>query len=159
MHKVRSHGRCTDRRAAVITVLMGAPGSGKSTWVARNKTGLEYIYNTEAIRINRDLDVSSYMFALRKKAVKAVEAGRDLIADGTHTSQDHRRVWLHLALRLGLPIKLVVFNTPLATCLAVQKMREFPAPDMVVRSHSYHLRKAMQQIQQEEWTTIEFINR
>jgi predicted kinase len=41
----------------MITVLMGAPGAGKSTWVAANKTGLEYIYNTEAVRVNRDLDV------------------------------------------------------------------------------------------------------
>ena len=45
----------------MITVLMGIPGSGKSTWVQNNKTGFEHVFNTEAVRINRELDIATFM--------------------------------------------------------------------------------------------------
>jgi len=143
----------------MITVLMGAPGAGKSTWVAANKTGLEHIYNTEAVRVNRDLDVGRYMFVLRQKAVTAVEAGQDLIADGTHTIRTHRTVWLNLAKRLSLPTKLIVFNTSYETCLQVQMQRQHPAPAKIVREHHGRMRRAMGEIKIEDWGHIEIITR
>jgi predicted kinase len=75
----------------MIVVLMGAPGAGKSTWVKNNKHGDEHIFNTEAVRINRELDVAGFMQHQRIKAIKAVESGKDLIADGTHTIGTHRK--------------------------------------------------------------------
>jgi predicted kinase len=141
-----------------ITVLMGAPGAGKSTWVQRNRIN-EYVYNTEGVRIDRDLDIASYMHQQRVKAIKAVESGLRLIADGTHTIQSHRLVWLYLGKRLNLTTRLIAFNTPVATCIGVQKTREYPAPDKVVRSHSHKMRLALQQAKQEGWNHIEIINR
>ena len=143
----------------MITVLMGAPGAGKSTWVAANKTGLEYIYNTEAVRVNRDLDVGRYMYVLRQKAVAAVESGQDLIADGTHTIRTHRTVWLNLAKRLSLPTKLVVFDTNMNTCLLVQTQRQHPAPAGIVRKHDRLMKRAMHEIKSENWGEIEIITR
>ncbi len=100
----------------MITVLMGAPGAGKSTWVAKNATN-EHIYNTEAVRINRDLDAGEYMKHQRIKAIKAVESGQSLIADGTHTISTHRRVWLNLAERLGLETRSLSFRSGYKHCL------------------------------------------
>jgi predicted kinase len=141
-----------------LTVLMGAPGAGKSTWVKRHRVD-EYVYNTEGVRIDRDLDIASYMHQQRVKAIKAVESGSRLIADGTHTIQSHRLIWLNLAKRLNLTIRLIAFNTPVATCLAVQKAREYPAPDKVVRSHSHKMHTALQQAKREGWSHVEIINR
>ena len=143
----------------MITVLMGAPGSGKSTWVFKNKTGFEHIYNTEAVRVNRELDIAAFMGLQRYKAIKAVEDGKDLIADGTHTIQSHRKVWLNLADRLGLETKLVVFDTRLETCLEVQKQREFPAPRKVVVDHHQRMQMAKLHIKREGWHDIEVIMR
>jgi predicted kinase len=143
----------------MITVLMGAPGAGKSTWVMNNKTGNEHIFNTEAVRINRELDVAGFMQHQRIKAIKAVESGKDLIADGTHTIGTHRKVWLSLADRLLLPTRLIVFDTALATLLGVQKMREFPAPHKVVVDHHRRLQLAKHAIVREGWDSIEFIKR
>lgn len=143
----------------MIVCLMGAPGAGKSTWVTKNKSGFEHVYNTEGVRRNRDLDVASYMNLQRLKAIKAVEAGKWLIADGTHTIQAHRRVWLNLADRLGLETKLVVFDTPLNTLLEVQKHREFPAPRNVVVDHHRRMQMAKLHIQHERWGSIETIKR
>jgi predicted kinase len=143
----------------MITVLMGAPGAGKSTWVMNNKTGNEHIFNTEAVRINRELDIAGFMQHQRIKAIKAVESGKDLIADGTHTIGTHRKVWLSLADRLLLPTRLIVFDTALATLLGVQKMREFPAPHKVVVDHHRRLQLAKHAIVRERWDSIEFIKR
>ena len=138
---------------------MGAPGAGKSTWTRNNKTGFEHVYNTEAVRVNRDLDIAAFMQLQRLKAVKAAEAGKFIIADGTHTISTHRRFWLNLAERLGLETKLVVFDTRLETCLEVQKQREFPAPRKVVVDHHQRMQMAKLHIKREGWGTIEVITR
>jgi predicted kinase len=143
----------------MIVVLMGAPGAGKSTWVARNKTANDHIYNTEAVRVNRELDIAAFMSLQRRKAVNAVEQGKDLIADGTHTIQTHRQVWLNLADRLDHDTKLIVFDTSLQTCLEVQKQREFPAPNKVVIDHHKRVHVAKSQIKRERWGAIEIITR
>jgi predicted kinase len=143
----------------MIVVLMGAAGSGKSTWVLKNKTGFEHIYNTDVVRVNRELDVATFMTLQRHKAIKAVEAGKDLIADGQHTIATHRKVWLNLAERLGIETKLIVFDTKLETCLNVQKQREFPAPRNVVVDHHQRLQLAKLQIKREGWGSIEVLTR
>ena len=140
-------------------MLMGAPGSGKSTWVKNNKTGFEHVFNTEAVRINRELDIASFMNLQRHKAILAVESGKDLIADGTHTIKTHRQVWLNLAERLGIETKLVVFDTRLDMCVEVQKQREFPAPVKVVRDHHSRLQLAKLHVKRERWGSIEIITR
>ena len=142
----------------MITVLMGAPGAGKSTWVAKNATN-EHIFNTEAVRINRDIDAGEYMKHQRIKAIKAVESGKSLIADGTHTISTHRRVWLNLAQRLQLPTRLIVFQTQLPTLLNVQSIREFPAPRNVVVDHHRRLEQSLMLIKKEGWESIDYIKR
>ena len=138
---------------------MGIPGAGKSTWVLKHKTGFEHVYNTEAVRINRELDIAMFMHMQRHKAVVAVESGKDLIADGTHTIKTHRQVWLNLAQRLGIETKLVVFDTRLETCIEVQKQREFPAPLKVVRDHHQRMQLAKLHVKREGWDSIEVITR
>lgn len=140
-------------------VLMGIPGAGKSTWVLKHKTGFEHVYNTEAVRINRELDIAMFMHMQRHKAIVAVESGKDLIADGTHTIKTHRQVWLNLAERLGIETKLVVFDTKLETCIEVQKQREFPAPLKVVRDHYKRMQLAKLHVKREGWGSIEVITR
>lgn len=159
MPQLRVNDRCTNWCKYMITVLMGAPGAGKSTWVLNNKTGEEHIFNTEAVRINRELDVAGYMAYQRVKAIKAVESGKDLIADGTHTIGTHRKVWLSLAARLGLETRLIVFDTPLVTLLGVQVTREYPAPNRVVIDHHRRMQMAKHTILREEWGYIETIKR
>lgn len=142
----------------MITVLMGAPGAGKSTWVSRNATD-EHIFNTEGVRINREMDIASYMHIQRLKAIKAVEAGQSLIADGTHTIAQHRLVWLNLAKRLELPTRLIVFPVELITLLNVQRTRQHPAPRNVVVDHYTRLKSAQLSAKREGWGEIIYVKR
>ena len=143
----------------MITVLMGAPAAGKSTWLQLNADGTEHIFDTHAIRINRDLDRGVFMYQQRLKAIKAAEAGQKLICDGTHTITSHRQVWLNLAQRLDRPCRLVIFDTPLHLLLAGQRKRQFPAPDRVVIDHYQRMQYAKVLVQKEPWDFIETIKR
>ena len=141
----------------MITVLLGAPGSGKSTWTMKNRTPQDYIYNIDAIRYVPGLDASTYTDFHRKRAIWKVEQGQSLIADATHTIKAHRDVWRHLADRLSLETRVVVFDTPLATLLEVQKNRQFPVKRSVVVDHHRKLQLARHAIDREGWDSIEVI--
>jgi predicted kinase len=143
----------------MITVLMGAPGAGKSTWLKLNANGSEHIYDTHAVRINKEIDVALFMQQQRLKAIKAAESGLDLICDGTHTITTHRLVWLNLAKRLGMKSRLVIFDTSLSLVLAAQRHRQFPAPDKVVIDHYKRVQLAKQIVKSEPWDFIETITR
>ena len=142
----------------MITVLMGAPGAGKSTWVSKNVTD-EHIYKTEGVRINREIDVGIYMQTQRLRAIKAVESGKSLIADGTHTIASHRQVWLNLSKRLNLPNRIIVFPVDLQTLLNVQLTRQYPAPRNVVVNHYTRLKSAQSLITKEGWDEIIYAQR
>ena len=60
----------------MITVLLGAPGSGKSTWVRKNAQGFEHVYCLDGIRANPELDIQAFSNLRRMQAIKAVENGQ-----------------------------------------------------------------------------------
>jgi len=143
----------------MITVLMGAPGAGKSTWLNANKTGFEHIASTEAIRVHRDIDRGAFMTNMRLKAIKAAENGQDLIIDGTNTIPTHRQIWLNLAKRLEIQTSLIAFDTALSLLLLAQTKRQFPAPMKVVLDHHVRMQTALRFIKSEAWDDIQIIKR
>ena len=143
----------------MITVLMGAPASGKSTWLTDNKTGFEHIYDIEPVRANKELDVDAYMSFIRSKAIKAAESGKDIIADGTHTFKAHRQFWLILAHRLDLETKLIAFDTALPVLVRANATRQFRTPIKVIYQHSARMEVALRAIEREQWGSIEVIRR
>jgi len=143
----------------VITVLMGAAGAGKSTWVRNNKTGAEHIYNIDAIRAIKDMDVNAYTRHMRTKAIMAVESGHDLIADACHVMKTHRLLWLALADRLGIETRLLVFDTRRELLLEAQQNREFPVKNSVVIEQHRKLQVSKTEVKREGWGTIEVITR
>ena len=143
----------------MITVLMGAPGAGKSTWTRNNKTGFEHVYNIDAIRAIKDMDVNAYTRHMRTKAIMAVEQGHDLIADATHVMKMHRLIWLGLADRLSLDTRLVVFDTRRELLLQAQQEREFPVKNSVVIDQHRKFQLSKNEVKREGWGTIEVITR
>ena len=143
----------------MITVLMGAPGAGKTTWLKNNMTGFEHIASTEAIRVNRDIDRGAYMTNMRLKAIRAAEAGTDLVIDGTNTISTHRQIWINLAERLGIETRLIAFDTALPLLIHAQTIRQYPAPIKIVKEHYIRMQHALKSINNEGWDSIEVIHR
>jgi predicted kinase len=138
----------------MITVLMGAPAAGKTTWMLNNKTGFEHIYSTEAVRVDREIDVDYYMASIRHKAISAAKNGKDIIADGTHTIGHHRGFWLAIAKRLEIESHLIVFDTPLPMLIAGNSRREHPCPNDVLLKHHKRMQIAKRVVEREPWDSI-----
>jgi predicted kinase len=143
----------------LITVLMGAPGAGKTTWLKNNMTGFEHIASTEAIRVHRDIDRGAYMTNMRLKAIKAAESGKDIVIDGTNTITTHRQIWINLGQRLGVDTKLIAFNTVLPLLIQAQITRVYPAPFKIVKDHHTRMQLALKVINNEGWGSVEVIHR
>ena len=143
----------------MITVLMGAPGAGKSTWLEDHYEHGTHIFNTEPVRTHKGIDVQAFMRYERMKAIKAAQLGVDVICDGTHTIPGHRAVWLQVAKQLGIETKIIAFDTSLLTLLQVQRQRSHPAPDKVVIDHYRRFQLQKHVINREPWGSIELITR
>lgn len=139
----------------MITVLMGAPAAGKTTWMKQNKSGHEHIYSADLVRVDKDLDVDLFMAMIRSKAIKAVMNGHDVIADGTHTIKAHRMFWLALAKRYQVETKLIVFDTPLQLLLKGNSIRQYPCAADVLLKHHKSMPMAKRHALREPWNTIQ----
>jgi predicted kinase len=143
----------------MITVLMGAPGAGKSTWLSRNISGDEHIASTEPLRVDRSLDSNIFMNQLRLRAEVAAHDGLDVIADGTHIDRRHRAFWLQLASEANTETRLVIFNTSLPLLYMAQDSRTAPVAKSIVSKYHLDFRKALRTVQFEPWGSIETIVR
>lgn len=143
----------------MITVLMGAPAAGKTTWVKTNMAGHEHIYSTDLVRFDRDLDVDYYMASIRASAIKALQSGKDVIADGTHTIAHQRTFWLRLANKFECKSKLIVFDTPLSILLQGNNARVHPCPNHVLLKHHKRMQMAKRMMMREAWGEIETVVR
>ena len=100
-----------------LVVLVGASGSGKSTW-AQARYRLEEVVSSDALRGvvgsgPHDLDASADAFALLETIV-AARLGRGLttVVDTLGLEPDRRRAWLASGRDAGLPVVAVLLATP-----------------------------------------------
>ena len=108
-----------------LTVLIGVPRSGKSTWIAQNVTDevvisrdstlVEYAqkkYNTrtysEAFKSLSEDDQKAVDTIISTQFKNAVKAGKDIVIDMTNMSKKSRRKWVS---QYGGNTKAIVFAT------------------------------------------------
>ena len=104
-----------------VVVLIGAAGSGKSTWAAARYRRAEIVSSDDLRGIvgsgPADLDASTDAFDLLERIV-AARLGRGLttVIDTLGLDADRRRAWLTAARAAGLPAVAVVLDTPGDEC-------------------------------------------
>jgi predicted kinase len=155
---VALNGSQNGRRVTRLTVLMGAPGAGKTTWAKANAPDA-YVASSELVRTRRDLDVAQVMEFMRRAGRQQLAAGHDVIADATSTYPAHRRYWLAVAREAGAQAHLVAFDTALPLLVAAQRTRQHPAPLHVVRKHAALMRVALKVAPLEGWDDYQVIRR
>lgn len=103
-------------------VLIGAPGSGKTTWARQHFTRTEVVSSDDlrAQVADRAGDMRSTPYAFR--ALYAIVEGRTalnraVVVDATNRTPHERELACEAALRFGRRAIAVVFLTPLEVCL------------------------------------------
>src|SRR4051794_18832117 len=120
-----------------LIVLVGASGSGKSTWAGRRYRAAEVVSSDDLRGVvgsgRHDLDATDDAFALLDLIV-AGRVGRGLttVVDTLGLDTERRRGYLELGRRHALPTVVVRFAVPSAVCRRRNAERDRPVPAPVL---------------------------
>ena len=123
--------------APSVLVLVGLPGSGKSTFYA----ALEALAPSEYVRVCQD--VLKTKPKCEKAAKAAIDEGKVAVIDRTNVDAKQREPWVGLASSLGVPVTAVYFDVPPPLCMERVKSRtdhETNPPAFVVNMMKGRLR-------------------
>lgn len=124
-----------------LVLLVGAAGSGKSTWAARRFPPTA-VLSSDAFRAlvaddPTDQGATADAFRLLHAVARArLKRGLTTVIDATNLTDGARRPLLALAAASGRAVVAVVFDVPLARVLAQNAARiDRTVPEAVVRQH------------------------
>jgi predicted kinase len=110
-----------------MQILVGLPGSGKSTYAAEKVSQGWVRVNYDSIRHESDLFPGGYHFSKDNEnrvkhvclmnAAAALRDGLNVVVDNTNLTEKSRIPWFNLAQVYQLDPEIIEFNTPLDECL------------------------------------------
>ncbi|PUA82602.1 LLM class flavin-dependent oxidoreductase [Nocardioides currus] len=139
-----------------LVVLVGASGSGKSTWAARHHRDVEVV-SSDALRAvvgsgPSDLDASDDAFRLLDQIVEGrVRRGLTVVVDTLGLDPERRAGWAELARQHGFATVAVVLDTPAAVCRARNSARDRPVPAPVLGAQLQRMREVRAELDAEGW--------
>ena len=142
-----------------LVVLVGAAGSGKSTWAAQHYRPAEIVSSDQLRAVvgsgEHDLDASDVAFSLLDQIV-AARAGRRLttVVDTLGLSPDRRLGYVALARRGRLPAVAVLFDTDGAICRQRNRSRDRSVPAAVLDAQLARVRETAGQLEAEGWDLV-----
>lgn len=121
-----------------MILLVGLPGSGKSTWARAQ--GLTVLSSDEMRLLlsgdETNQSIHSKVFgAMRYLLRKRVELGAGpTIIDATNLRRKDRKSWLRFAAKLGAKVEAKYFDVPLEVALERNRGRQRVVPEEVIRT-------------------------
>jgi len=143
-----------------LVVLCGASGSGKSTFARRHFAPTEVVSSDRCRALvgddETDQSVTSAAFELLHTVVdKRLEIGRLTVVDATNTKPEDRKALLEMARRWDVLATAIVFDLPVAACLAHnEKRRDRRTPVHAIKRQHDTLRRGVKRLRKERFTRV-----
>ena len=146
-----------------LVVLVGASGSGKSTWAAEHYRAAEIVSSDDLRGVvgsgRHDLDASAEAFALLDQIVAGrVRRGLTTVVDTLGLDRERRLALLGLARRHGLPAVAVAFDAPPALGRQRNGARDRPVPARVLATQQRSAREVIDALPDEGWDRVVMIH-
>jgi predicted kinase len=144
-------------------VMVGAPGSGKSTFASTlARTENAFIISGDSIRAELYGDASNQgqwsEIQDRLEEMVSEAVGCPLIMDGTHYRRDYRREALTLLHSYGYTdVQAIVLNPDLETCILRNATRHRHVPRHVIQRMHGALQTSLRGIEDEGFTQVIYI--
>jgi alkanesulfonate monooxygenase SsuD/methylene tetrahydromethanopterin reductase-like flavin-dependent oxidoreductase (luciferase family)/predicted kinase len=143
-----------------LVVLVGAAGSGKSTWATARYRRAEIVSSDDLRGVvgsgPADLDASTDAFELLERIV-AARLGRGLttVIDTLGLDPERRVRWRDAARAAGLPAVAVVLDTPAPECRRRNAARDRPVPAPVLADQVRRVAALRDSLAAEGWDHLE----
>jgi predicted kinase len=144
-----------------LTVLIGAAGSGKSTYARRWKPS--QVISSDRLREvvcddPSDQAATSDAFALLHQIVEMrLGRGLDTVIDATNSHSGHRHALLALARQEGACVHAVVMATTLAECIVRNARRAPCVPESALRAQHGRIVADLPNLEREGFCEVEYI--
>lgn len=142
-----------------LIVLIGAAGSGKSTWAANHYRRTEIVSSDHLRGVvgsgDNDLDASVDAFAVLDQILAARLRRRLLtVVDTLGLEVARRRTYLAAARAAGVPAVAVVLRTDADTCRRRNAARDRPVPAPALRSQLTRVGSTVAELESESWDRV-----
>ena len=142
-----------------LVVLVGASGSGKSTWAQERYRSAEIVSSDDLRGVvgsgRHDLDASKDAFALLDLIVAGrVRRGLTTVVDTLGLDPVRRAGWIDQARAQGLPTVAVTFDTPPDLCRSRNAARDRPVPAKVLTDQLRNAAKTRDDLPHEGWDRV-----
>jgi putative nucleotidyltransferase with HDIG domain len=128
--------RAYDSSWGEVSILAGAPGVGKDTWVRSHAADLPVIA-LDAIRAERGIDADepqgAVVRAAWEQAREYLRRKQAFIWNATNLTRRLRDPLADLLLDYGARVRIVYLDAPFATILQHNRQRPEPVPEMIIR--------------------------
>ena len=106
-----------------LTIMVGIPRSGKSTWIDKNKKDNVVVSNDwireEILRTKYSTESNAIVWQIIDSTLRILLGqGKNVILDGTNHMPHIRKFYTDIAKAYGAKVRMVVFHTPLEVCMA-----------------------------------------
>lgn len=142
-----------------VVVMVGASGSGKSTW-SKARWPATSVLSSDELRVllvdNENAQwANTQVFKVLEVAARArLELGRRVIVDATNARKEDRAQWRALAREFDVPCAAVWFDIGQEECEARQQTRERKVSARVISRQLEDLEGVSEQLTAEDWDMI-----
>jgi alkanesulfonate monooxygenase SsuD/methylene tetrahydromethanopterin reductase-like flavin-dependent oxidoreductase (luciferase family)/predicted kinase len=148
---------------SAVVVLIGASGSGKSTWALDRYRRAEVVSSDDLRGVvgsgPADLDASTDAFDLLERIVAArISRGLTTVIDTLGLDAARRTAWRDAARAAGLPAAAVLVDTPGEECRRRNAQRDRPVPAPVLAEQVRRVAALRHDLPAESWDHLEVVS-